>query len=310
MPFVNAKCTNCGGTLSVDNTKDAWICDYCRSPFIVEKAINNYNVTNNNTIHANTVNIYGGNNVDFVIRGGVLEKYNGASTKAVIPNTVTHIGNKAFENCLGLTKVIIPDSVVGIGVNAFAGCSSLHSINIPESVVTIGTYAFRDCSSLENVKLPSQVTEYGGGLFEHCISLKSIVIPRGPIYIDGFSDCKSLTSVKLPDTVTYIRNNAFSDCFSLESITIPYGTEVLGCWAFGNCCNLKSIVIPDTVKRIDLEAFANCNKLTNINYKHLSQFADRFPAAKQRKAQGRCLYCGGKFSLLGKCKVCRRKKDY
>ena len=49
MPLVNAKCTNCGGTLSVDASKEAAICDFCGSPYIVEKAIQNYNyhITNN-----------------------------------------------------------------------------------------------------------------------------------------------------------------------------------------------------------------------------------------------------------------------
>lgn len=58
MPLVNAKCTNCGANLKVDNTKGAAICEYCGSAYIVEKAINNYNITNNNTIHADIVNIY------------------------------------------------------------------------------------------------------------------------------------------------------------------------------------------------------------------------------------------------------------
>ena len=42
MPLVSAKCTNCGANLEVDNTKDAAICPYCGTPYIVEKAINNY----------------------------------------------------------------------------------------------------------------------------------------------------------------------------------------------------------------------------------------------------------------------------
>jgi hypothetical protein len=44
-----------------------------------------------------------------------------------IPDSVTSIGNRAFEYC-GLTSVIIGDSVTSIGSNAFAYCSSLESI--------------------------------------------------------------------------------------------------------------------------------------------------------------------------------------
>lgn len=44
MPLVNAKCTNCGANLKVDSAKDAAICEHCGSAYIVEKAVNNYNV--------------------------------------------------------------------------------------------------------------------------------------------------------------------------------------------------------------------------------------------------------------------------
>lgn len=63
MKIVAAKCPNCGGVLEVDIEKDAAICKYCNTPFIVEKAIENYNITNNyttvnnTTINAENINI-------------------------------------------------------------------------------------------------------------------------------------------------------------------------------------------------------------------------------------------------------------
>ena len=95
--FSLCKCTNCGATLTVDNDKEAAICQYCNSAFIVEKAINNYNITNN--INANVVNIYGsdtGNNRDFVIEAGKLISYKGSSADVVIPDEVFLIGRNAF----------------------------------------------------------------------------------------------------------------------------------------------------------------------------------------------------------------------
>lgn len=47
MGFVQAKCPNCSGFLAVDSTHDAAVCQFCGTPFIVEKAINNFNITNN-----------------------------------------------------------------------------------------------------------------------------------------------------------------------------------------------------------------------------------------------------------------------
>ena len=49
MPLVKAQCTSCGAALEVDSSKDAAICPFCNTPYIVEKAINQY-VTNFNGV--------------------------------------------------------------------------------------------------------------------------------------------------------------------------------------------------------------------------------------------------------------------
>ncbi len=59
MPLVNAKCTNCGAPLQVDNTHEAAVCQYCGSAFIVEKAIQNYNYHITNNITAQNVIVAG-----------------------------------------------------------------------------------------------------------------------------------------------------------------------------------------------------------------------------------------------------------
>ncbi len=63
MPFVPAKCTNCGASLTVDNTKEAAVCEFCGTPFIVEKAIANITMNGNNTVNIESavINIQGGN---------------------------------------------------------------------------------------------------------------------------------------------------------------------------------------------------------------------------------------------------------
>ncbi len=45
MPLSRAQCTNCGANLSVDNSKDAAICPFCGTAYIVEKAIQNFNIS-------------------------------------------------------------------------------------------------------------------------------------------------------------------------------------------------------------------------------------------------------------------------
>ncbi len=53
MPLVKAICETCGGQLEVDNSLEAAVCPYCRTPYIVEKAIKNYNISNNGPTYIN-----------------------------------------------------------------------------------------------------------------------------------------------------------------------------------------------------------------------------------------------------------------
>ena len=105
-------CPNCGATLEIDGNKDAAICRYCDTPFVVEKAVKLYNNTYN--IHGEVVNIFGGPQKDFLIRGGVLEKYNGEATEVIIPDNVKAIGNKAFAG-LQIAEISFPKGVESIG---------------------------------------------------------------------------------------------------------------------------------------------------------------------------------------------------
>ena len=144
----------------------------------------------------------------------------------VIPNSVTSIGEVAFDDCSGLTSIIIPNSVTSIGERAFEGCSGLTSVTIPNSVTSIGERAFEGCSGLTSVTIPNSVTSIGLGAFHGCSGLTSIEIPNSVTSIGNyaFDDCYSLTSVEIPNSVTSIGNFAFSSCKALSSITFKGST--------------------------------------------------------------------------------------
>ena len=98
----------------------------------------------------------------------VLSSKKAMVTNINIPNSVTSIGNYAFEGCSKLISINIPNSVTSIGESAFEGCSGLISINIPDSVTSIGVSAFEGCSGLTNVNIPNSVTSIGRSAFAYC----------------------------------------------------------------------------------------------------------------------------------------------
>ena len=150
-----------------------------------------------------------------------------------ISNSVTSIGDWAFNACSELTSVTIPNSVINIGEQAFYDCSKLKSITIPNSVTSIGDWAFAWCSGLESITIPNSVTIIGGKAF------------RG---------CSKLTSVTIPNNVKSICSWTFGDCSGLESITIPNSVTSIGVYAFYKCSKLTSVTISNNC-RVESKSF-------------------------------------------------------
>ena len=144
-----------------------------------------------------------------------------ATGDITIPNTVTTIGESAFENCNGLTSIVLPDNVTTIGESAFENCNGLTSIVIPDKVTTIGSSAFLNCSSITSVTIPNSVTSIGNYAFSGCSGLKSIEIPKSVKSIGeyAFEGCRGMTSVTIPDSLFIMGNGVFFNCVSLTSVT-------------------------------------------------------------------------------------------
>ena len=95
----------------------------------------------------------------------------------IIPNSVTSIGESAFNGCIGLTSISIPNSVTHIGNYAFFECSGLTSLTIPNSITSIGQNAFGKCK-FPVLHLPKSVTYVG--LYNTCADICYCYNPTPP----------------------------------------------------------------------------------------------------------------------------------
>lgn len=244
----------------------------------------------------------------------------GKITSAVIRNGVTTLNyDNGFYFCVSLSSVTIPNSVTTIGNNAFDNCN-LKSVTIPDSVTTLGQ-AFMGCDNLVNVTIGSGVTSIAGGAFAHS-SLQNItinattppsggsadygifantpisIVGDGHIYVpeesvdlykasSGFSaysncitciGCSSSTcSEKLcgiddtgnqftiHDDGNYsLTQNDNISSFNLVEATVGNIISTIDERAFENCSQLTAVTIPDSVTSIGNNAFEYCSSLTSV----------------------------------------------
>ncbi len=188
------------------------------------------------------------------------------SNNTIIPNSVTSIGDYAFDSCSSLNSVTIPNSVTNIGRYSFAGCKALASITIPNSVTSIGEAAF-DNSGLTSITIPNSVTSIEDLTFYNCKGLTSVTISNSVTSIGmyAFGWCSSLTSITIPNSVTSIGSSAFFNCTGLTSVAIGSGVTSIGNYAFQNCSNLTSVTIGSGVTSIGNYAFEYCSSLSSVS---------------------------------------------
>ncbi|MDE7125670.1 MAG: leucine-rich repeat domain-containing protein, partial [Muribaculaceae bacterium] len=150
-------------------------------------------------------------------------------TSVEIPNTVTTIGIRAFDDCHTLSSITVDSenkayaSADGVlydkDITELITCpEGKTSVEIPGSVTIIANSAFDNCHTLSSITVDSENRAYAsvdGVLYNKDIT-ESIICPKGK------------TSVRIPDTMAKIRRLAFSDCDSLTSVEIPESVSVIG----------------------------------------------------------------------------------
>ena len=148
----------------------------------------------------------------------------GSLINVTIPYGIKSIGVLAFHGT-SIRNISIPESVTNIGKRAFENCRELTDITIPDSVTSIGTATFWDCTSLVNIEI-SNVSDIGENAFENCTSLSSIEIPDNVTNIENnaFYKCTGLTSVVFKGSAPKLGKYCFEGCKNIKAFYINNGT--------------------------------------------------------------------------------------
>jgi BspA type Leucine rich repeat region (6 copies) len=152
-------------------------------------------------------------------------------TNLILPNSVTQIGNEAFDWC-GFTNITLSTNLTSIGDLAFA-YDDLTSISIPFGVTNIGQGAF-ECSSLTTATIPGSAGIIATDTFYNCYYLTTVTIGDGikSIEDEAFDDSYSLTRAIIPASVTNIGDSAFYDCYSLTAVYFLGNAPTLALFVF------------------------------------------------------------------------------
>lgn len=214
-------------------------------------------------------------NNDFLINGETLEKYLGTQTFPILPDGITEIADKAFEN-KPISGVRFPYGLIKIGADAFHNCERLKTVVLPETLREIGDGAFSFCQALTEIHIPASVEKIGYGVFAYCERLEKATfdggitelvdlfdncpitrldIPDGVINLDGLCHyCKSLKSVRLPDSLQNIGYKSFYGCKELADINLPRDLNDVGDSAFYGCVALSPSAV-ESIKAYNPKAF-------------------------------------------------------
>ena len=184
------------------------------------------------------------------------EQYN--NIRVVIPETVqynditytvTEIENQAFQHSSDMLGVTIPNTVTTIGEYAFESAGNNKDefvVNMGSGVVTIKTNAFHNCQKLKHIRIPRTCISIEAKAFEDCQSLVEMHIPNPTCTLGAyaFAKCRNLQAVTLPNNITSIPAGLLMNCDNnLREIIIPESVTSIGSEAFGQVHDAQIIFL-------------------------------------------------------------------
>lgn len=156
---------------------------------------------------------------------------------------VSEVGDKTFSTSK-VHRVNLPETITKIGEKAFQNASQIQSFDFPSNLITLGDYAFAGCTALKSIILPESLQYISKGAFDNCISVDSAEKLQLPNDLKEIGDeaFKSIRvqTITFPDSLEKIGNNAFENSL-LVVVNFGLGLKEIGNNAFTNNELLKYV---------------------------------------------------------------------
>lgn len=176
----------------------------------------------------------------------------------MIPDSVTHIGKRAFKDN-NITELTLGSGLTVIEDNTFSG-NEIAELTIPDSVAEIGANAFAD-NKIRTLDIPATVEYPGKGSFKY----------------------NYINTLTLHGGIEVIEDRAFYNNYFGE-VKIPNTAEYLGRYSFGYKDGKSSYGNYRTIEKI------NDFKIIGIDYSKADTYAEangfKFESATTSRTPG------------------------
>lgn len=145
--------------------------------------------------------------------------------EVTFPNSLTSIGEWAFEGTTLKTVDLSNTHITSLSTGSFYNCTQLSDVKLPKTLTDIGNNAFF-CSVIASITFPPSLQKIGAWAFQNA-HFKNVVIPTNCNTIEqgAFSDNANLTTVFINGVTCYLAYNAFAKCPALTDVYITSNKE-------------------------------------------------------------------------------------
>ncbi len=228
--------------------------------------------------------------------------YEGTETNVYIPSAicgkvVNGIAHRAFKDCSSMVTVSIPETITYVGDNAFDGCTSLTyyeknglnylgnewnknlylvgspnknatSASIEVGCVAIGSNAFADHQKLSAVIIPTTVKCFAKDAFNGCLT----AVLSNVNYLGTADDWAQITFSESSANPIYYSKKLYIQGKLLQNLVLS--TPVISDFAFFECDSIRTVVFNEGVTHIGVSAFEGCNAYTKTNAEGYTYYFD------------------------------------